>query len=70
MKRIKERVKKEYKIFRKTRYFWFVIVLIVIVFLLFFVAPVTVERTINKLIAVKFKISFMLSFNSAEIEIG
>lgn len=42
MKRIKERVKKEYKIFRKTRYFWFVIVLIISIFFLFFIAPTTV----------------------------
>lgn len=42
MKRIKERVKREYKILRKTRYFWFVIVLIISIFFLLFIAPTTV----------------------------
>lgn len=48
MRRIKDKVKKEYKIFRKTRYFWFFIILLLLVFCLFFIAPVTVGNVAYK----------------------
>lgn len=48
MRRITEKVKKEYKIFRKTRYFWFFIILLLLVFCLFFIAPVTVGNVAYK----------------------